>query len=64
MADTLRCVVSAFDKKDFTFKGDFGYRGLEPGNLIAPMELAAMNDRIYVSQSMNRGVSVYKISGQ
>jgi len=61
VADTLCCVVSVFDKKDFSFKGDFGYRGLDLGGLIAPMELAAMNDKIYVTQSMNRGVSVYKI---
>lgn len=61
VADTLRCVVSVFNKKDFSFKGDFGYRGLDPGGLVAPMELAAMNDKIYVTQSMNRGVSVYKV---
>jgi outer membrane protein assembly factor BamB len=60
VTDTLRCVVIAFDK-DFNFKTEFGYRGLDPGNLIAPMELVVNNDRVYVSQSRSRGVSVYRI---
>ncbi len=60
VTDTLRCVVIVFDK-DFNFRTEFGYRGLDPGNLIAPMELVVNNDRVYVSQSRSRGVSVYRI---
>lgn len=60
VADTLRCVIIAFDK-DFNFKMEFGYRGLDPGNLIAPMEIVVNNDRVYVSQTRSRGISVYRI---
>ena len=60
VADTLRCVVMVFDR-EFNFRKEFGYRGLEPGNLIAPMELAVNNDRVYVAQTRSRGVSVYRI---
>ena len=62
VADTLRCVVMIFDR-ELRFLKEFGYRGLEPGSLIAPMELAADgNGRVYVSQSANRGVSVYRLT--
>lgn len=61
VADTLRCVVMVFDR-DFTFKTEFGYRGTEPGNFIAPMEIVAMDGRVYVTQSRSRGVSVYRVS--
>lgn len=65
VADTLRCVVMVFDRKnDFFFKGEFGYRGWDPGELIAPMELIVLGDFVYVSQSANRGVSVYRIQIQ
>lgn len=64
VTDTLRCVVGVFAKKDFTFKGEFGYRGFDPGNLIAPRELAFLDDKIYVTQSRNRGVSVFRITHQ
>ncbi len=60
VADTLRCVVIAFDK-DLNFRTEFGYRGLDPDNLIAPMEIVVNNDRVYVSQSRSRGVNVYRI---
>lgn len=60
VADTLRCVVMVFDE-NFNFRTEFGYRGLDPGNLIAPMDLAVNNDMVYVSQSRARGVSVYRV---
>ncbi len=60
VTDTLRCVVMIFDK-ELNFRTEFGYRGLEPGNLIAPMELAVNNDRVYVAQTRSRGVSVYRV---
>lgn len=62
VADTLRCVVMAFDK-DFKFLTEFGFRGIAPGNLIGPRELAMDNDaRLYVSQLRRRGVSVFQIT--
>jgi sugar lactone lactonase YvrE len=65
VADTLRCVIMVFDRaNDFHFKGEFGYRGWEPGELIAPMELIVLGDFLYVSQSANRGVSVFRIKIQ
>ncbi|HEY6007621.1 MAG TPA: hypothetical protein VIU40_04800 [Geobacteraceae bacterium] len=60
VTDTLRCVVMIFDK-ELNFRTEFGYRGLEPGNLIAPMELTVNNDRVYVAQTRSRGVSVYRM---
>lgn len=58
--DALRCVVMVFDR-DFAFKTEFGYRGFEPGNLIAPYAVEANNDRVYVSQGRARGVNVYRV---
>ena len=60
VADTLRCVVMIFDR-EFNFRTEFGYRGLEPGNLIAPMELTVDSDRVYVAQTRSRGVSVFRV---
>jgi hypothetical protein len=60
LTDTLRCVVMVFDK-ELNFRKEFGFRGLEPGNLIAPMELAVNSDRVYVAQTRSRGVSVYRM---
>lgn len=62
VADTLRCVVMIFDKNNFNFKGEFGYRGFDPGNLIAPTDLLSLDDKIYVTQGRGRGVSVYRIA--
>lgn len=59
IADTLRCVVMIFDR-NFTFVTEFGYRGFEPGNLINPAELAVNSDKVFVSQTRGRGVSVYR----
>ncbi len=61
IADTLRCVVMIFDK-DFEFKKEFGYRGDAPENLIAPLEMAIDGEKLYTTQSRNRGVSVFRIS--
>lgn len=60
VADTLRCVVMIFGK-DFQFQSEFGYRGLAPGRLIGPRELATDggNNRVFVTQARKRGVSVY-----
>ncbi|HZV83049.1 MAG TPA: hypothetical protein VFF53_12860 [Geobacteraceae bacterium] len=61
VADTLRCVVMVFDR-DFTFKTEFGYRGTEPDNLIAPMDVVVEDGRVYVTQSRSRGVSVFRVT--
>lgn len=60
VADTLRCVVMIFDK-EFNFKKEFGYRGAAPENLVAPMDVAIDGEKLYITQSQNRGVSVYRI---
>lgn len=62
LVDKLKCAVMVFDK-NFNFLTQFGYRGLKPGNLIAPDEIAIDDsDRIYVTQSRMRGVSVFKLT--
>jgi len=64
VVDKLKCAVMVFDK-DYKFLTQFGYRGLKPGNLIAPDDIAIdRNDRIYVTQSRKRGVSVYSLTYQ
>ena len=61
IADTLRCAVLIFDK-NLRFQSEFGYRGSLPRNLIAPRDLAVEQDRLYVAQGGNRGVSVFRMS--
>lgn len=62
IVDKLKCAVMVFDK-NFNFLMQFGSRGLNPGNLIAPDEIAIDdNDRIYVTQTRKRGVSVFKLT--
>jgi hypothetical protein len=60
--DRLKCAVLIFDK-DFNFVMQFGSRGLRPGNLTAPDDIAIDgNDRVFVTQGRERGVSVFKIT--
>lgn len=62
VVDRLKCAVMVFDR-GFRFLTQFGYRGLKPGNLIAPDDIAVdRSDRIYVTQSRRRGVSVFKLA--
>jgi hypothetical protein len=62
VVDRLKCAVLVFDK-DFNFVTQFGSRGLRPGNLIAPDDIAIDNDdKVYVTQGNKRGVSVFKIT--
>lgn len=62
VTDSLRAAVSVFDK-DFNFQLQFSQRGLEPGSLIAPMELVVdRKGRVYVTQARNRGVSVFRVT--
>jgi len=62
IVDKLKCTVMVYDK-NFNFLTQFGYRGLNPGNLIAPDEIAIdHSDRVYVTQTRKRGVSVFKLA--
>ena len=61
VSDVLRCVVMIFDR-DFRFITEFGFRGGRPHNLIAPRNVEVRDDRIYVSQLQERGVSVFRLT--
>ncbi len=61
VADVLKSAVLVFDK-DLKFVTQFSQRGLDPGDLVAPKEIAYQNGKLYVTQSMNRGVSVFGIN--
>ncbi|WP_242343192.1 NHL repeat-containing protein [Anaeromyxobacter terrae] len=59
VTDILRAVVMVFDR-EFQFLGEFGYRGDEPDNLVGPLDLVAANGKVFVAQSANRGVKVFR----
>jgi DNA-binding beta-propeller fold protein YncE len=62
VTDKLKSAVLIFDK-DRNFQSEFGYRGVRPGNLLAPTNLALDGKgKLYVSQLGKRGVSVFQIS--
>jgi sugar lactone lactonase YvrE len=62
VVDTLKCVVSSFDR-DFNFLYNFGFRTNRPGGLVAPKDVSISgNGRFYVTQQANRGVNVYQVS--
>jgi len=62
VVDRLKSAVMVFDK-NFNFLVQFGSRGLRPGDLIVPDDIAIdSNDRIYVTQERKRGVSVFKLT--
>lgn len=62
VADTLKCVVMAFDE-GFRFLGEFGYRSTRPEGLVAPRDPTVSGDgRLYVTQQARRGVSVYRVT--
>ena len=61
VVDKLKCAVMVYDK-NFNFLSQFGTRGWKPGSLIAPGDIAIDNqDRVYVTQAGNKGISVFKI---
>jgi hypothetical protein len=61
IADRLKSVVNVYDS-NFNFLAEFGGRGNAPGSLIVPQELAIdADDRLYVTQLANRGVSVFRM---
>lgn len=62
VVDKLKSVVMVFDK-DYTFLSEFGHRGVNPDNLIVPDEIAIdRSDKVYVTQTRNRGVSVFRLA--
>ncbi|MDA8242345.1 MAG: 6-bladed beta-propeller [Nitrospiraceae bacterium] len=62
VVDKLKSVVMVFDK-DYTFITEFGHRGVNPDNFIVPDEIAIdKGDKIYVTQTRNRGVSVFRLA--
>lgn len=62
VADLLKSVVLVFDK-NLEFQTEFGYRGLNPENLIGPKNLALdVDGRLYVSQLRDRGISVFQVT--
>jgi hypothetical protein len=62
VVERLRGVVMVFDK-EFRFLNEFGYRGDKPGNLVRPSEVAVGNaGKIYVTQLMDRGISVFHVA--
>jgi DNA-binding beta-propeller fold protein YncE len=60
VVDSLKCAVLVFDKS-LRFLGEYGYRGHKPGELIFPTNVAVGGGKVYVAQSGNRGISVYRI---
>jgi hypothetical protein len=63
VVDTLKSAVMVFDH-NLSFVGQYGGRGLKPGQLISPAALAVADGRIFVSQQANRGVAVYQVRDQ
>lgn len=61
VADILKSVVMVYDK-DFKFQMQFGHRGNERGSLVAPQQVEVMNDKLFVNQARNLGVSVFRIN--
>jgi DNA-binding beta-propeller fold protein YncE len=60
VVDILKSAVIVFDK-DFRFVKEFGYRGNRPGSLIAPVDIAAGDGKVFVSQFARKGVSVFAV---
>ncbi len=62
VVDKLKCAIMVYDK-NFNFLSQFGSRGWKPGFLIAPEDVAVdSQDRVYVTQAGNKGISVFKIT--
>jgi|MudIll2142460700_1097286.scaffolds.fasta_scaffold51273_2 hypothetical protein len=61
VADRLKSVVNVYDSS-FKFLLEVGGRGNAPGSLVVPQALAIdADDRLYVTQLANRGVSVFRL---
>ncbi len=60
VADILKSAVLVFDK-NFRWVKEFGYRGNKPGSLFAPIDVAAGDGKVFVSQFARKGVSVFEV---
>jgi hypothetical protein len=61
VADRGKSVVNIFNSS-FQFLREIGGRGKAPGSLVIPQEIAIdADDRMYVTQLGNRGVSVFRM---
>ena len=60
VADLLKSAVLVFDK-DLKWVKEFGYRGARPGSIFAPVDVAAGDGKVFVSQFARKGVSVFEI---
>lgn len=58
VVDVLRCAVSVWDA-ELRFVEQFGFRGYGPGGLVTPTAIAAGDGKVFVSQGLQRGVSVF-----
>lgn len=63
VTDVLRCAVMVFDASDFSFLGEFGERGYYASDIVAPLNVAAANGKVYVTQSRG-GVKVFGVQFQ
>ncbi len=62
VADKLKSAIIVFDETQ-SYVLQFGYRGLHPGSLIVPSDLAVdRKDRLYVTQGARRGVSAFQLT--
>jgi DNA-binding beta-propeller fold protein YncE len=61
VSDVLKCAVLVFSP-EFEFIGQFGDRGWDRDEFIAPLEVAVADGKLYVSQSATRGVSVFQLT--
>lgn len=60
VADILKSVIMVYDR-DFNFQMMFGYRSKERGSIDSPAQVEIMNDKLFVNQSRNKGVGVFRI---
>ena len=60
VTDLLKSAVLVFDK-DFRWVKEFGYRGAKPGSIFAPVDIAAGDGKVYISQFAKKGVSVFEV---
>jgi hypothetical protein len=58
VVDVLRCAVSVWSS-ELQFVEQFGFRGNGPGGLVTPTAIVAGDGKVFVSQGLRRGVSVF-----
>jgi hypothetical protein len=63
VSDMLKCAVLVFDE-EMRFLTEFGYRGARPENMVAPVDVLALDGLVYVSQYAQRGVNVFEVKAR